>query len=126
MFLLLIIIFKSSNVPLITSISVCIFFQTVIQVTSVLSINEQEQQGSQSVRNANMSSLSSDNMLRIVPVVEDNMTELNGAVSEETRFSLQNFSYLSWKKLTSGIYRALRIIGYNVNDIWKQRHELSI
>jgi hypothetical protein len=64
-------------------------------------------------------------MLSTVTVVQQVMTELKRAMIEEAKRSLQNLSYLSWDKLANRIHRAFKIIAFNANRIWRQRHEFN-
>jgi hypothetical protein len=65
-------------------------------------------------------SLTNSEKLKVATVVEQMMTELSGAFSEEDKIMVLNET-----KMAARVYRPLNIVAFNANGICKQHYELS-
>jgi endonuclease/exonuclease/phosphatase (EEP) superfamily protein YafD len=65
-------------------------------------------------------------MFRVVNVVQQIMTELKGAISEQAKImAITKLSSTSCRKMTNRVHRLLKVIAFNVNGSWRQRYQFS-
>jgi hypothetical protein len=84
------------------------------------------QQAGQSAPAQIVNSSPRDNMVRVVTVVQQFMTEYNGAVSKEAKIqAISKIVLTLLEKMTSRVHRPLKILAFNANGIGRQRHKLS-
>jgi hypothetical protein len=71
-------------------------------------------------------SLTNNDMLKVVTVVQQIMTELSEAVSEKDKIMVITKIVLNlMKQMAARVHRVLKVIAFNENGIWRQHNELS-
>jgi hypothetical protein len=89
-------------------------------------ISSQWQKAGQSAPAQILNSLPLDNMIRVVTVVQQFMTQYNDAVSKEAKIQAISKIVLTFlEQNDSRVHRPLTIIAFNANGIGRQRHELG-